>query len=382
MAVEFRCENCGELLSVDADDSRVVICQHCGKTSELPEELASLPKPILPGTPKSQGVQRAASADDISPLASLAVEVVEDNRVEDVFFGMMAGVMPWMISVFFHVGLGLILLFLTIIVTSQAREITVTVPGTVMQDKAVTAVKTTSKSESKMSEAMNHSKVAEEHKQEITEDDEDDESAVFMVEGDSAADDGLADFGLVRNEEELTKSSFMDMAGNAHNIVYLIDRSGSMLDSFNAVRDEIVRSIAMLKPVQNFDVVLFAEGEPLEKTPRGLVAATDGNKRRLAAFLEPIRAEKSTNPIKAISRAFAVLSQARRDKPGRIIYLLTDGNFPDNNAVIRLIRKLNARKQVKINTFLYGRAAPNMVAVMQKIAGENGGRFRLISEDE
>ncbi len=162
-----------------------------------------------------------------------------------------------------------------------------------------------------------------------------------------------------------------------HHIVYLIDRSGSMFDIFDAVKDEIVKSVKELHPAQDFHVIMFADGQPLEKMPKALTPPTDKNKIALAKFLMKAKAKGTTDPVKGINRAFDVLDKADK-RPGKIIYLLADGGFPDNKAVIAAIRARNARKDVAIHTFLCGKKSPVAVKVMSQIAEENGGRYRYI----
>ena len=67
----------------------------------------------------------------------------------------------------------------------------------------------------------------------------------------------------------------------------------------------------------------------------------------------------------------------------RVVFLLTDGEFPENQAVIRSLRKLNANKKAKVHTFLFGSgsAPPNAVVVMKKIADENGGKYRSVKPE-
>ena len=48
MAVEFRCEKCGKLLSADAEPGSMMKCPHCQKKVAVPAGLASLPQPHLP----------------------------------------------------------------------------------------------------------------------------------------------------------------------------------------------------------------------------------------------------------------------------------------------------------------------------------------------
>ncbi|HZL37835.1 MAG TPA: hypothetical protein VFC78_21130 [Tepidisphaeraceae bacterium] len=64
-----------------------------------------------------------------------------------------------------------------------------------------------------------------------------------------------------------------------------------------------------------------------------LLPATPANKRRAMDFLEGSTAVGSTDPIPGLEAAF-------RQRP-QVIYLLTDGDFPDNDAVLRRICQLN-----------------------------------------
>ena len=97
-----------------------------------------------------------------------------------------------------------------------------------------------------------------------------------------------------------------------------------------------------------------------------------------------INPQGQTDPVPALQRAFNVLSRANTSKGrrGKLVYLLTDGDFPDNKAVLAAVRKENTKKDVHINTYLYGYKGKQVVDVMQKIASENGGRYKHVSSDE
>ncbi len=105
-------------------------------------------------------------------------------------------------------------------------------------------------------------------------------------------------------------------------VIYVIDRSGSMVDVFDMVKYEMRKSIALLNEDQYFHVIFFSEGQPIETKPRGLVPATDNNKLRCGRWLDEIVPCGQTDPIPALERAFDVLSHADSPK-GKLIYLLT-----------------------------------------------------------
>ena len=165
-----------------------------------------------------------------------------------------------------------------------------------------------------------------------------------------------------------------------HHVVYVIDRSGSMMDRLSGVKREVALSIGQLTEFQDLHVVVYgmsAEGGPAE----GLVPATDENKLKAVGFLRDIRARGQADPVPALEKAFGVLAQADPKRPGKAIRLLTDGMFPDNKGVLEVIRGLNKDKDVRINTYLLGRRHPVAVSVLKTIASENGGHFKHI-EDE
>jgi uncharacterized protein with von Willebrand factor type A (vWA) domain len=170
------------------------------------------------------------------------------------------------------------------------------------------------------------------------------------------------------------RSNFFGSGGNTHHAVYVIDRSGSMLDTFDAVRQEMLISISKLNDKeQDFHVILFADGPPIEMGAKRLVMAGKDNKRQAADFLAALRPEGQTDPIPALMRAFEVLDRADRSKSGKLIYLLTNGDFPDNEGVLKAIRERNKNKEVHIYTYLYGPRERAALDVLNKIARENGG---------
>ncbi|MCD4825655.1 MAG: VWA domain-containing protein [Phycisphaerae bacterium] len=177
--------------------------------------------------------------------------------------------------------------------------------------------------------------------------------------------------------KQITKFFGTEDSGDV--VVYLIDRSGSMIDTFDSVRQELLRSINQLNEKQKFQIILFAKTTPKRflKTP---VVATAANKKKAKEFLYRQIVEGETNPVPAIQSAFAQMQASHaRD---RVVFLLTDGCFPDNQAVIRSLQKLNADKKAKVHTFLFGSAPKEAVTVMEDIADDNGGKYRFVKHDD
>jgi len=170
-------------------------------------------------------------------------------------------------------------------------------------------------------------------------------------------------------------------------VVFVIDRSGSMVENMDRLKQEMSRSIAYLRdgiekrPGDCFHVIFFASGPPLENPPRKLVPAIKDNKLQAAEFLVDVLASGQTDPVPAMKRAFEVLRDS--DRPGvKMVYFLTDGVFPDDQAVLKVIKDMNVKKDVHIYTFLYGHRPEGAEQVMNRIASQNGGRYKYVNPDE
>jgi Mg-chelatase subunit ChlD len=188
-----------------------------------------------------------------------------------------------------------------------------------------------------------------------------------------------------------------------YNIVYLVDRSGSMAPTFERVRLEILKSISRLQRSDNFTIIFFADGNFIEGPQKKMVSADNENKLAGDNFLKDITATGSTTVLPGLKRAFQILKYSDPRKPGRIISLLSDGDFAGmsggsqykaadgktlrgNEAVIQWLRENNPKEEKKgrvhVFTFLYGNTDEEARKVMETIAKENAGRFKLISADD
>ena len=164
----------------------------------------------------------------------------------------------------------------------------------------------------------------------------------------------------------------------ARHVVYVIDRSGSMVDTFDTIRREVVTSFGRLSSNHNFHVIFYSDKRPDESPPERLVRASDSNKFYAWKFVETIRAHGRSNPVPALERAFDVLESADAGKPGKVIHLISDGEFPNNDELLGTIRQRNQAKDVTVNTYLCGSCPPVAVAVMKRIAEENGGQYGYV----
>lgn len=187
-------------------------------------------------------------------------------------------------------------------------------------------------------------------------------------DGGSLAPFGAAQIGGVRNP--------IFGQDPARRIAFVCDASGSMLNKMASLKLELNKKIQSLRVIQSFSVIFFQEPR-YTALGEQLLSATPANKRKAGVFLEGATATGSTDPIPGIQAAF-------RQQP-QLIYLLTDGDFPDNAAVLRTIRELNKDHKVRVNTIAFVGSSDTDTAfldLLKTIAQENGGTFRHVREEE
>ena len=173
------------------------------------------------------------------------------------------------------------------------------------------------------------------------------------------------------------KSPFMGVSGNAKTVAYVCDASGSMMGlPFDLLKIELKKAVDVLQPIQAFNVVFFQKGGAEAFTKQAMVPANPSNKAKAFQWLSDMTVASNSDPIPSLKLVF-------QQKP-QLMYLLTDGAFDDNDAVIAEIKRLNAQKQTRINTIAFfspdAPASDRKVCedVLRRIAEENGGRFKVV----
>jgi len=164
--------------------------------------------------------------------------------------------------------------------------------------------------------------------------------------------------------------------GNTRSICFVCDASGSMMNKMVPLKNELRRTIDQLRAIQAFSVIFFADEKP-QALGQQLLMASAENKRKAYDFLGNVSTAGQTNPIPALDLAF-------KQRP-QLIFLLTDGDFPDNNAVLAKVRELEKSAPVKINTIAFVGDSDNdkeFINILTTIAKETGGVFKKVSQDE
>ncbi len=379
---EFRCEQCGKLLSVETREGQAVKCPHCKKRMTVPEGLTSLPRPRVPGIE--------------TPSDSLREELVEEPAINKT----MTAMMPWVMSVFLHLGVGLIAGFFTFWtvqhVNPQTPAEAVYVPG---EDYSPDPGGVENPGDFGSETSARQDKQPHEMTGYLHNDStvtgtvgKTGETASLISAGGAGGTPGggWAQFGPGSGGHgRFFGHGGGGPGGNAHHVVYCIDASGSMAMAsrnggsvFDVVREEMLKSIGHLAPVQDFHIVMFQEGPVIEMPARRLMPVTPENRIAAAHWLNDVIPHGAgSDPIPALNRCFDVLARGDTTRKGKQIFLLTDGAFPDNDAVLRCVKERNKAHDVHVYTFLYGEQDDqSAIKMMRDIANQTGGRYKNIQD--
>jgi hypothetical protein len=127
-------------------------------------------------------------------------------------------------------------------------------------------------------------------------------------------------------------------------------------------------------------VIFFNDDKVFPLSGSFLLQAQAANKSKAYRFIDEMYVHAGSDPLNAITAAFAQRPQ--------LIYFLTDGEFPNDDAIIKKIAALNSRGATKINTILLmGKRSEEtgmttFVKVMKRIAADNGGIFSSLSVED
>jgi uncharacterized protein with von Willebrand factor type A (vWA) domain len=175
---------------------------------------------------------------------------------------------------------------------------------------------------------------------------------------------------LAKNAEGATagKLAVAGIETESARVIFVVDGSGSMMTHIKAVRSELSKAIAQLSPTMRFNVIVFKEDACEVMNPLGYLAGDDDARRRANDYLSRVGPHGSSDPTPALNAALA----ARPDA----IFLFSDGDFPNNAALLSELRKSKVAGNVRINTVgVTERSGGDFEQVLRQIAEENGGKF-------
>lgn len=322
----------------------------------------------------------------------------EDEAVATEVSAALVGVAPWAISLIVHAAIVLLavfVIFTTLAPTPPQKKIIPVAeysvdPGT-LDPSEQESVEQTSSSQ----RAITESKVTNPNPSPTK---TNAEVPQFSTTGAQAAGASNPLSGKVGDDGPGPSFYGTKPGGNVKKLVFVIDGSGSLIDTMPFVIQELERFINSLDKVQEFNVIIFQEGQsngylelPLNARARtgGLRHATPENKEFAARWLQTVVAQGKANPqqtlIPAMRRAIG--------QGAELIYLLSDNITGqaqyelDRQELIKALQDVRQRSSVVINTiqFIYpdrlldaGFKEPTLYAISKA----TGGTYKFVSEEE
>ena len=125
------------------------------------------------------------------------------------------------------------------------------------------------------------------------------------------------------SQVSFNSTEFFSSETDVRKICFVVDRSASMLGTFNRVRTKLKDSIASLRQDQYFDIVFFG-GETIADFGRQqLMRASHKRKSEACDFIDSIKPSGTTDAAAALIYAMTIKDSA--GNPPQLIYFLTDG---------------------------------------------------------
>ena len=296
---------------------------------------------------------------------------------------MLLSLLPWGISILFHVGL-IILAIFVVWTTSQVEKEEVIIPiarlsptpGAPLTMKVTKKVNVTRKTRRTITK--NVVKPPTQFTSQVKTD-----LALTGVAGGSPSKASPFDTAVRGG----IRATMFGQGGNARRLAYIIDASGSLIDTLPFAIEELKRSIGELSEKQSFTVIFFQGDSAIEVPPAGLNTADPEYKQQVTRWIDM----DSGNVIPAgQSNPVTALRLALKYKP-QLIFLLSDnitgqGQYELNQRrLLEEIKKANSGN-TKINTiqFLY----PDPLAkigfkpTMQQISDSTGGIYKFVDGRE
>jgi hypothetical protein len=357
-------------------------------------------RPLRPGDPSRTGglnlprpqPNKTAGPGEIKPKPEDEEAPTEDEAADDSIGSEINDalriMLPWMTSLLLHLGAIMLTLFVVWSVVEQVEEEQPIIPSARLSDKPGGTL--TGQQDTDLAQTQSTRKIETEAVSGATEESLNtlngggvEGNALELVGlsgGGSASGGKLAPFGTTSGTGTGLGAKFYGTGGNATKIIYIVDASGSLIDTFPFVIKELKRSIGELSDKQSFTVIFFQGGAAIEVPPRGWKQATSETKKRVNDFVSleagNVVPHGTTNPIAAIKLAMKYSPQ--------LVFILSDnitgqGKYEvDRDELLKIVNDANKDKKIAINTiqFLY----PDPLNTLRDLAKDNGGIPKFITE--
>lgn len=310
----------------------------------------------------------------------------EDPTVGDEINDVMKNMLPWMTSLLFHLGIIVLALFLvwSYIALNEEEEAPIIPSARLSQNPggSLSESESVDLQASQQNRQVQSESVSQSESLENLATNTDSKLELIGLAGGGGGGGKLAPFGTTTGKGKGLNAGFYGTGGNAHKIIYIVDASGSLIDTLPFAIKELKRSISELVDAQKFTVIFFQDRAAIEAPPRGLKAASSEVKKKVndwvtleAGYVTP---RGATDPINALKLAMSYRPE--------LVFILSDnitghGVYEvDRGKLMDMLDKANKDRKIKINAiqFIY----PDSLNTLRDIAKEHGGTYRFVTEKD
>lgn len=169
--------------------------------------------------------------------------------------------------------------------------------------------------------------------------------------------------------------------GGPPTVVYLIDASGSMVEQFEQVQDELLQAVKHLPEEAKFSVIYFQDGATIEALRPGLKPAGEKTAEQLRDWINSgaVLPRGSSDPMPALRQALAY-------RPGSV-WLLSDnitgtGRYSvEADELLSGVERLKQRLRTphtRLHTLQF--LTPDPMQTLRRLADAHGGSYRMITQ--
>lgn len=326
----------------------------------------------------------AESTPPQAPQGQPPEEEFDESSVKDEVNDVVTNIMPWLISLLLHVAVIIVALVVVWGLEVQLSEEKVIVPDIRLGDNPGAPIAVSQQQEQQTSSSRRtNSRTKVQTRSTVTTTEKADMSEIGVA---GAVQASANPFGIGPNVGDGFNVGLFGNGGNARSVSFVIDSSGSLLDTMPFVINELKDALGKLHPKQTFTIVFFQDGKVVEcNAPRaGLKPATKENISKALEWLDgnAVSPAGRTDPTEAVKRAL-------RYEPEMLI-LLSDnivsnrqfGLNPPDLITLFTDPQINKRPTV-INTiqFLYPDQAEEYGErpTMEIISDKTGGKYKFVS---
>jgi len=292
---------------------------------------------------------------------------------------------PWLTSFLFHLGLVILALFLVWIFIDETDEDETIIPSARLSDNPGGLSKSPDV-ELQASQQQRKVEATDTATEESVEKLTSNTSSKLSMLGVAGGTGGgkLAPFGTTTGTGTGISAGFFGTGGNAKKIIYILDASGSMVDTMPFVVAELKRSVSGLSAKQQFNVIFFQAGVAIEvPVPNKGWKTADGiAKKQVADWVDPeagnITPRGQTDPTQAVKLAM-------KYKP-ELVFLLSDnitgrGRYEINRTeLLQFFKDSDPTGKIAINTIQF--LSPDPLNTMRDIAKQHNGIPKFITETD